>query len=57
VTGNFYKENVLKKLKRCFKRRPHTGFKKLSLLHDKVLADRSAIVADLEQGKGSSSST
>ena len=34
VTGLFYKEKVLKKLKQqCFKRRPHTGIKHVSLLH------------------------
>lgn len=45
VTGLFYKEKVLKKLKKqCFKRRPNTGFKHLSLLHDNAPAHKSAVV-------------
>lgn len=45
VTGVFYRDTVLKKLKKqCFKRRPRTGFKHLSLLHDNAPAHKSAIV-------------
>ena len=45
VTGLFYKEKVLKKLKQqCLKRRPHTGLKHLSLLHDNAPVHKSAVV-------------
>ncbi len=45
VTGLFYKEKVLMKLKKqCLKRRPNTGLKYLSLLHDNAPAHKAAIV-------------
>ena len=35
VTGKFYRDKVLKKLKRyCTKRRPKSGIKNIGLLHD-----------------------
>ena len=45
ITGKFYKDVVLKKLKKYYqKRRPATGFKHVRLLHDKAPAHTSAIV-------------
>jgi transposase len=46
ITGKYYKDVVLKKLKKyCKKRRPVTGFKHIRLLHDNVPAQSSAIVS------------
>ena len=45
ITGKYYKDVVLKKLKKDYqKRRPATGFKHVSLLHDNAPAHTSAIV-------------
>ena len=45
ITGKYYKDVVLKKLKKCYqKRRPATGFKHVRLLHDNDPAHTSAIV-------------
>ena len=45
ITGKYYKEVVLKKLKKYYqKRRPATGFKHVRLLHDNAPAHTSAIV-------------
>ena len=47
VTGKYYKDVVLKKLKKkkkYQKRRPDMGFKHVRLLHDNALAHVSAIV-------------
>ena len=45
ITGKYYKDAVLKKLKKYYqKRRPATGFKHVRLLHDNVPAHTSAIV-------------
>ena len=45
ITGKYYKDVVLKKLKKYYqKRRPATGFKHVRLLHDNALAHTSAIV-------------
>ena len=45
ITGKYYKDVVLKKLKKYYqKRRPATGFKHVRLLHDNVPAHTSAIV-------------
>ena len=47
VTGAFYKNVVLKKLKAQFKRcRPKTGLKSLLLLYDNALAHKARIVAE-----------
>ena len=53
ITGTFYKEKVLKKLKaRIAKRRPGRGIKYMSLFHDNAPAQKSAIVVDfLKQEK------
>jgi hypothetical protein len=46
ITGNYYKDVVLKKLKKYYKkRRPVTGFKHIRLLHDNAPAHTSAIVS------------
>ena len=48
VIGKYYKDVVLKKLKKyCQKRRPATGFKHVRLLHDNAPAHTSAIVTAL----------
>ena len=45
ITGKYYKDVVLKKLKKYYqKRRPTTGFKHVRLLHDNAPAHTSAIV-------------
>ena len=45
ITGKYYKDTVLKKLKKYYqKRRPATGFKHVRLLHDNAPAHTSAIV-------------
>ena len=45
ITGKYYKDVVLKKLKKYYqKRRPATGFKHVRLLHDNALAHTFAIV-------------
>ena len=45
ITGKYYKDVVLKKLKKYYqKRRPATGFKHVRLLHDNAPAHASAIV-------------
>ena len=44
ITGKYYKDVVLKKLKKYQKRRPATGFKHVRLLHDNAPAHTSAIV-------------
>ena len=45
ITGKYYKDVVLKKLKKYYqKRRPATGFKHVCLLHDNAPAHTSAIV-------------
>ena len=45
ITGKYYKDVVLKKLKKYYqKRRPATGFKHVRLLHDNAPAHTSAIV-------------
>ena len=45
ITGKYYKDVVLKKLKKYYqKRRPATGFKHVHLLHDNAPAHTSAIV-------------
>ena len=45
ITGKYYKDVVLKKLKKYYqKRRPATGFKHVCLLHDNAQAHTSAIV-------------
>ena len=45
ITGKYYKDVVLKKLKRYYqKRRPATGFKHVGLLHDNAPTHTSAIV-------------
>ena len=45
ITGKYYKDVVLKKLKKYYqKRRPATGFKHVRLLHDNASAHTSAIV-------------
>ena len=45
ITGKYYKDVVLKKLKKYYqKRRPATGFKHVRLLHDNAPAQTSAIV-------------
>ena len=45
ITGEYYKDVVLKKLKKYYqKRRPVTGFKHVRLLHDNAPAHTSAIV-------------
>ena len=44
ITGKYYKDVVLKKLKKYYqKRRPATGFKPVRLLHDNAPAHTSAI--------------
>ena len=44
ITGKYYKDVVLKKLKKYYqKRRPATGFKHVRLLHDNAPAHTSAI--------------
>ena len=44
ITGKYYKDVVLKKLKKNYqKRRPTTGFKHVRLLHDNAPAHTSAI--------------
>ena len=54
VTGKYYKDVVLKKLKKYYqKRRPATGFKHVCLLHGNAPAHTSAIVtAFLKKEKG-----
>ena len=54
ITGKYYKDVVLKKLKKYYqKRRPATGFKHVRLLHDNAPAHTSAIVtAFLKKEKG-----
>ena len=54
-TGKYYKDVVLKKLKKYYeKRRPATGFKHVRLLHDNAPAHTSTIVtAFLKKEKGS----
>ena len=45
ITGKYYKDVILKKLKKYYqKRRPATGFKHVGLLHDNAPAHTSAIV-------------
>ena len=44
ITGKYYKDVVLKKLKKYQKRCPATGFKHVRLLHDNAPAHTSAIV-------------
>jgi transposase len=45
ITGKYYKDVVLKKLKKYYKKRhPVTGFKHIRLLHDNAPAHTSAIV-------------
>ena len=45
ISGKYYKDVVLKKLKKYYqKRRPATGFKHVRLLHDNALTHTSAIV-------------
>ena len=45
ITGKYYKDVVLKKLKKYYqKRRPTTGFKHVCLLHDNAPAHTSGIV-------------
>ena len=45
ITGKYYKDVVLKKLKKYYqKRRPATGFKHVRLLHDNAPAHTSAIL-------------
>ena len=45
ISGKYYKDVVLKKLKKYYqKRRPATGFKHVRLLHDNAPAHTSAIV-------------
>ena len=45
ITGKYYKDVVLKKLKKYYqKRRPATGFKHVRLLHDNAPAHTSSIV-------------
>ena len=45
ITGKYYKDVVLKKLKKYYqKRRPVTSFKHVRLLHDNASAHTSAIV-------------
>ena len=45
ITGKYYKDVVLKKLKKYYqKRRPATGFKHVRLLHDNAPAHTSVIV-------------
>ena len=45
ITGKYYKDVVLKKLKKYYqKRHPATGFKHVRLLHDNAPAHTSAIV-------------
>ena len=47
VTGRFYKNIVLKQLKKYYKqRRPVTGLKYVRLLHDNAPAHKAAIVTD-----------
>lgn len=47
VTGNFYKNKVLKKLRKYFvKRRPKTGLRGVRLLHDNAPAHTSNTVVD-----------
>lgn len=47
VTGLFYKNHILKKLKRYFvKRRPKTGLKGVKLLHDNAPCHRASAVTD-----------
>lgn len=53
ITGKYYRDVVLKKLKKYYqKRRPVTGFKHVRLLHDNAPAHTSAIVSNfLKQEK------
>ena len=45
ITGKYYKDVVLKKLKKYYqKQRPATGFKHVRLLHDNAPAHTSTIV-------------
>ena len=45
VTGKYYKDIVLKKLKKYYqKRRPTTGFKYVRLLHDNAPAHTSVVI-------------
>ena len=46
ITGKYYKDEVLKKLKKYYQKwRPATGFKHVRLLHDNAPAHTSAIVS------------
>lgn len=53
VTGKFYRDKVLKKLKRYYsKRRPKCGFQNIRLLHDNAPAHKARIVTEyLQQEK------
>ena len=45
IAGKYYKDIVLRKLKKCYEKRPHTsGFKDVRLLRVNVPAHTSAIV-------------
>jgi len=47
VTGKYYRDVVLQKLKKCYKRRrPQTGLKYLRLLHDNAPAHKARIVTE-----------
>lgn len=47
ITGTFYKNNVLKKVKNYYlKRRPKTGIRHICLIHDNAPAHKSKIVQD-----------
>ena len=50
VTGKFYRDKVLKKLKRYYsKRRPKSGIKNIRLLHDNAPAHKAHIVTEFLQ--------
>ncbi|MCU7801502.1 MAG: transposase [gamma proteobacterium symbiont of Lucinoma myriamae] len=53
ITGNFYKNSVLKKVKQVYeKRRPATGLRGICLLHDNAAAHKSQVVQQfLEEEK------
>ena len=52
ITGKYYKDVVLKKLKKCYqKRRPATGFKHVCLLHDNAPAHTAIVTAFLKKEK------
>ena len=56
ITGKYYKDIVLKKLKKYYqKRRSTTGFKHVRLLHDNASAHTSATVTAFLQKEKSSS--